>query len=525
MANRPPAPRDRVKPCDRVRVADGSTGTTAGGTVAGGERRRAVRNVGWSAVQKWFVRLAGVATFVVIGRLLGPEEIGLAALAMAAVGFLAVVADFGMSTFLVQAEAADRRTTSTVFWATLALGVAGAGLIVALAGPLAVALGEPDAAPVLRVLAAGLVLTTLTCVPAALLLREMRFRVMAMRGVAAAVVGAVVGIGLAVTGAGVWALVVQSLVQNAFSLVWFWVAARWRPALVCSPEVLRSIGRFGTTLLGINVVQALRDRSDQVLIGGVAGVEALGYWAVAARVVGLVHDVTMSVMDHVALPLFVRVRDDGARFTRAYETAVAMSTALLAPVLAVLAVVTPVLLPTLFGDRWGPSVLPAQVLCLAYVIGGMGYFNKAALLAFRRPGVAWWLALLTLVLHAAVVVLAAPHGLAAVAWAFSAEVAVVVVVSAVVLRRTVGVGARTYGRGAAALGAAAVALGPMVAADRALPGDGLLAAAVVGVVGLLAYLAVMLVVNRRLLREALADLRGLLPDRTPVSSPTAPPSR
>lgn len=472
------------------------------------ERQRAVRNVGWAAVQKWFVKLAGVATFVVIGRLLAPAEIGLATLAMATVGFLAVVADFGMSTYLVRAPDVDRRRTSTVFWSTLALGVLGAVLLAALAGPLAAVLGEPDAAPVLQALAAGLVVTTLTCVPAALLVREMRFSAMAARGVAAAVVSAVVGISLALAGAGVWALVAQSLAQNVFSLVWFWAAARWWPSVTVSREVLRDIWRFGSTVLGINLVQAVRDRADQLVVGGVAGIEVLGYWAVATRVLGLVHEVTMSVMDLVALPLFARMRGDLPRFTRAYETAGAMSTALLAPAVAVLAVVSPVVIPGLFGPQWEPSVLPAQILSIAYGIGAVGYFNRSALLAFDRAGTAWTVAVGSLAVHVGVLLVAAGSGLVALAWGFGLASALIVVGSAVVLRLTVGVGVRAYDRAVRSLLAAALSTVPMFLLTSTVPGWGgaLLAAAV----GALVYLGLMLLVNRRLVGEAVVDLRGLL---------------
>jgi hypothetical protein len=323
------------------------------------------------------------------GRLLAPSEIGLATLAVAVVGLLAVVADLGMTTFLVQADEADRRTTSTVFWTALGLGCLGAVLVALTAGPVSEALDEPAAAPVLRALAGGLVLTSLTVVPAALLLRGMRFRAMAGRGVGAALVSAAVGIALAVAGAGVWALVAQNLTQNAVSLVWFWALARWRPSLTFSRPVLREAWRFGSALLGINLVQALRDRADGVVIGSLGGLDLLGYWAVATRLLGLLHEVTMSVMDHVALPLFVRVRDDMPRFLRGFEAAGAMSTAALAPLVAVLAAVSPVLVPGLFGEQWVPSVLPAQLLAVAYGVGAVGYFNRSALLAFRRPRTAW----------------------------------------------------------------------------------------------------------------------------------------
>ncbi|MFC3688990.1 lipopolysaccharide biosynthesis protein [Aquipuribacter hungaricus] len=488
-------------------------------TAAGGERQRALRNVGWSAVQRWTVRLAGVVTFVVLGRLLEPGEIGLATLAVAVVGLLAVVADLGMTTFLVQADEADRRTTSTVFWTALGLGCTGAGLLALVAGPVAAALDEPDAAPVLRALAGGLVLTSLTVVPAALMLRAMRFRAMAGRGVGAALVSAAVGIGLAVAGAGVWALVAQNLVQNAVSLVWFWVAARWWPSATFSRPALREAWRFGSALLGINLVQALRDRADGVLIGSLGGLDLLGYWAVATRLLGLLHEVTMSVMDHVALPLFVRLRDDLPRFERGYETAGALSTAALAPLVAVLAAVSPVVVPGLFGQQWEPSVLPAQLLAVAYGVGAVGYFNRSALLAFRRSGTAWAVAVGSLVLHVVVLLVAAPAGLPVLAAALGAAQVLTVVGSAVVLRRTVGVGLRAYDRSVRALLCAAVSVGPMLLVTGTVPGWG--GAVLAGTVGLGIYAGLLWLVDRSLVREGVSDIRGILRRRATAVPATA----
>lgn len=473
------------------------------------ERQSALRSLGWSALQKWFVRLGGVVTFVVIGRLLEPAEIGLAALALAAVSFLSVVADFGMSTFLVQAHDAGRRTTSTVFWFALTLGCVAALLVAVAAAPFAALLGQPQAEPVLRVLAAGVVLTSLTSVPSALLRREMRFKALAMQGVGSAVVSAAVGISLAVAGAGVWALVVQHLAQNAFTLAWVWAASRWLPALTLSRATLGEIRRFGVPLLGITVLQAVRDRVDQFLVGGIAGVATLGYWTMATRILSLVNEVTMSVMDYVALPLFVRLREDHPRFARGYETAVGFSTAMLAPAVAVLAATSPVVIPALFGPQWQESILPAQLLCIGYAIGAAGYFTKPALLALGRAGVAWAVTGASLVLHVVIAALAVPHGLDVLAAAFSVEILLVVGGSALVLRRSLGLELDAYARAVRSLLAAAAAAAvmfPLMAHDRV---DGILGALAVALVGMAVYLAVMLLVNRSLVLEALRDARAM----------------
>ena len=106
--------------------------------------------VGWTAAQKWLVRISGVLTFVVLSRLLGPADIGLVALALAFLGVLGVVADLGAATFLVQTRSWDERTRNTTFWMTLGLSLAATALVVVLAAPLASLLGEPGSDPCSR---------------------------------------------------------------------------------------------------------------------------------------------------------------------------------------------------------------------------------------------------------------------------------------------------------------------------------------------------------------------------------------
>ena len=93
------------------------------------ELRAAVASgVGWTAAQKWSLKVAGVLTFVVLGRLLGPSDIGLATLALACLGVVGVVADLGVTTFLVQTGSWDEETRSPAFWTAIVVVVAPHGL-------------------------------------------------------------------------------------------------------------------------------------------------------------------------------------------------------------------------------------------------------------------------------------------------------------------------------------------------------------------------------------------------------------
>jgi O-antigen/teichoic acid export membrane protein len=473
-------------------------------------RTAAAVGVGWTAAQKWLVRLAGVLTFVVLSRLLSVSDIGLVALALAFLGVLGVIADLGAATFLVQTRSWDEPTRSTAFWTSLALSALAAGLVTALAGPLAGLLGEPGLAPVLRALAPILVLTASTAVPTAILQRALRFRELALREMAAAGTAAVAGIGLAVAGAGVWALVGQSLAQAVISTVLVWRMSAWRPTRQVSRTAFRELRRFGGPVLAINVMQAVRDRLEQFLLGTLLGVAALGYWTVAVRLLGLLVDVSVAVLDSVALPVFAATQESADRFRRAFEAAVSSTQVLLVPVLVILAVASPALLPWVFGPQWAPAIPPAQVLCLAYGVAGLAYFNRAALLAHGRSGVECLLTAASLGLHVALVVLVAPHGLTALAWAFCGEAVVTVLLGAGVLRGVLGVGFNTLRRAAVVLAAGLLATAVALAGGQALT-LGTAAAAVAGAgVAAVVLAAALWTTNATLLRRLADDVRRVM---------------
>jgi PST family polysaccharide transporter len=477
-------------------------------------RTRAIRGVGWTAVQRWTVRATGFLTFVVLSRLLEPAEIGLAALAVAIATSFSVFVDLGTSDYLVRAPDVESRTTSTVFWMQLGLAVALGGPLALFAHPLADAIGTPALAPVLQALTLLLPIYAATAVPAALLHRRLSFAALALRDVLAAVAGAVAGVTLALLGAGVWALVTQSLIQAIVSLIGVLLAARWRPRATFSRRTLSSVVRFGGPLLGVQVMQMVRDRADAFLIGGLLGPAALGIWTVATRLLAIVAEVSTSVLDAVALPVFSRLLGNAGKFREVHRTSVAYTTTLLVPVLVVVAVTSPVLVPLLFGEQWAPSAPLAQILCLAYAIGGLGYLNRAVLVAHGRVGVELALTSSTAVLHVVAVSATAPMGLTAVAWAAVGEALVAVLAGVWALRRAVGiprpvswVAVRVLLAGllgAAAGWAVTAAAGTGLWPDLVLPA--------VASVGCLAV--ALLLTNAALVRDIGRDARRLLPARS-----------
>ena len=189
---------------------------------------------------------------LVLARLLAPSDWGLAAMVLVFSGFVVVFTDNAFGTALIQRRKLYKGDRSTVFWISAggrsrprcSRGSPSSSL-------LADFYGEPDVRP-LFVGGLGRASSSARWERRRwrLLVRDMRFRRLELRQIAATLVGATTGITLAVKGYGAWAIVGQQLAEATTSTVLLWCVTPWRPSLRFSMASLRRLGGFAGIVFG-----------------------------------------------------------------------------------------------------------------------------------------------------------------------------------------------------------------------------------------------------------------------------------
>lgn len=369
----------------------------------------------WTAAQRWGVRVATAATFVVLGRTLSPSEFGVVALATVLVSLFGVFAEVGLTTYLVQAREVSQRLISSVFWSALGLSVCLAAAVALIAPAAARVLDTPDLTAPLQVLASTIVLHALSGTQTGLLKRRLQFKGIAVRALLATVVSCTVAVSLALGGAGVWALVAQSVSYAVVTALVLWRVSEWRPSMCFAWSEARAALGYGSSILLLELLSVMKRRGDVLVVGVVAGPVTLGLYAVAARVSALVLDTVVSVISTVSTPVFARLRDDLPRLRRAYLTAVDTSAAVMAPVLLLVAATAEIGLPLLMGDTWADAVPALQYLAIGGLMSTLVYFDRGLMLALGRQRLELVLAALTVGVGLLLVAVAARYGLAAAA--------------------------------------------------------------------------------------------------------------
>jgi O-antigen/teichoic acid export membrane protein len=348
-------------------------------------RSAALSGIGWTTAQTFGTRLITGCVFVVLARLLSPTSFGLVALAVVFVSLLEVFVEQGFAQAIIQRPDVRPGHLDSAFWACAVMGVVMTGACAALAGPIASVFGEPDLAPLLRVLGTSLLITGLSSIPQALLKRELRFRSLALRTTIGALAGGVAGVAAAIGGLEAWSLVIQILVQATVATTIIWLAVPWRPGLEVSWLHFHELFSFGINMIGINILTFLNRQSDDLLIAAFLGTRELGFYSVGYRILLLLTEVMTRTIDAVTLPTFSRVQHELDRLRSAYLMATRISSAVATPVYLALAALSPILIPTIFGAKWEPAVPVAQILAFIGVLQADLFFNDSVLIAVGKP--------------------------------------------------------------------------------------------------------------------------------------------
>lgn len=387
--------------------------------------QRAVVGVRWSAADQVFQQVIRLVLLLVLTRLLEPSAFGLLAMALVVVQLASFVTDLGTGAALIQRPAITPAHVTAATTLTVCVGLLLGGAVAAASPLIAAFFAEPQLTSVVAVMALNFPLLGLSYLPRDMLRRALLFRPLALNGVTAAAIGGAAGLALALSGAGVWALVAYSVIESFALAVMNWTAAasaglvpRW-PRLGADRRAMRDLVSFGGWVTAFKLLYCAQMNADSAVVGKVLGATALGFYSLAYRVMLYPLQKLADVLNAVALAAFARLQDDAAALRTAYQRALSAISLVCFPFSAGTAVTAPVLVPVVLGDTWVPAVLTLQVLCLNGPRMAVSRLSGSVFQAVGRPRLDAGCALLMLVVSVPALLVGARHGTVGVALGFT----------------------------------------------------------------------------------------------------------
>ena len=299
----------------------------------GGLARKAAAGAFWSVAQNLLTRVTAFVTVLILARLLSPSDFGVVAIASTLIPILQVVADLGITIYVLQHPAPTKLIYHTYFWISTSIALVGGAALFLTAPLIADLFGEPSAGPVMQGLAPTALLVTLGAVPQTILRRELRFKDVAVQSAIAAIISQAVAVTAAVAGLGVWALVLQTLTLQFLATLLAWIATRYKPAFQFSRSELRKMVGFGGNYVVSTGLQTAALLLVNFIITSTLGVAALGYLNIVQRLTRVVTDVVLSAVLQVSTVAFAMIRDSTERLRSGYLRSFSTMYTLLIPLM------------------------------------------------------------------------------------------------------------------------------------------------------------------------------------------------
>jgi O-antigen/teichoic acid export membrane protein len=327
--------------------------------------------------------ISALVTFVLAG-ILGPRDFGIISIGLIYIIFMQMFLDQGLASALIQKKELKQEHCDAVFWMNLTIGFIMVIVTIFVSGWWARINHAPDLARVLSVLSLCLPIEGLSIVQAAVVRREMDFRSLTIRSNVSALVGGVVGLGMAFAGFGVWSLVGQQLSRDLSALILLWKLSHWRPRMEFSWPHLKELLGFSVHSFvgGLGIFADLQ--ASSILLGLLFGPVAVGLYRLADRLMGSVVSMATTSIQGVSFPEFSRYQDQPEQLRKSTLACVRLSSIVTIPALVGMAMVSAPLLATL-GPKWVPATNVLRILCIQGMVFALSYFTGPLLTAIGKP--------------------------------------------------------------------------------------------------------------------------------------------
>ena len=341
----------------------------------------------WQLLERFGAEIVTFVVSIILARILDPVVYGTVALVTVITTILNVFVDSGFCSSLIQKKNPDSLDFSTVFYFNLLIAVVLYGGMFFAAKGIASFYGLPELVWVIRVLSLTLIFSAIKNCSKAYVAKHMQFKKYFFSTLGGTIAAAAIGIFMAYKGFGVWALVVQYVVNAFVDSVILFFAVKWKPKLEFSFKRLGSLFSFGWKLLFSSLTETICDNLRQLAIGKKYSTEDLAFYNRGhsfPQIIGT--NITASLLA-VLFPTFSSIQDDSKKVKETIRKSISISSYIVFPMMIGLAVVAEPMISILLTDKWLFCVPYLRMFCLFYALKCVDSTTGSVLKGTGKSGV------------------------------------------------------------------------------------------------------------------------------------------
>ncbi len=323
----------------------------------------------WIGAWRWSARLLGIASTIILARLLLPDDFGIVATGMIVVVFFDILVDLGTDKYLIRLSDPEREDYDTAWTLRLIVITAASTAIFISAAPMAVYFGDNRLINVIQLLAVASILRGFTNIGLTMYRRELQFGKIALLGLGQRLVGVTTTITLAFLLQSYWALVFGEIALRVAELVFSYAIHPYRPRFTIKRFSEQWV--FSKWIVARNLAAFLQGSSDQFVVAKFFGIEQIGLYSMAGRFAALP---TVNLISPMLAPIYsglAKKKEEPKALARNVLQVIGATWSVMLPAAALMATLSEPLVIAILGAKWQPAILLVAPLVFVAVASMM----------------------------------------------------------------------------------------------------------------------------------------------------------
>ncbi len=321
---------------------------------------------------------------MVLARILLPEDFGVVAILSTFTNIANTLVNNGLGSAIVQRKQTSQKDISTVFYVEVLIGLVAYSAIFFSAPFIADFYENPMITTYLRVFALSQLVSPLASIQIIVGKCRLDFKPSMFSSLCAVAVQAIVGISMALSGCGVWSLVISQVCQHVVRAAMLCVLTRWRPSLQFSFQSFKSLFSYSWKLFAGWMIGTLYQDAFSWIIGKAYDSTTLGYYNKGHSIPAIVNKIATQVTSAVMFSSMSKYQDDKAQMKTQTRNLISITCAMILPVMAGLAACANSLVHTVLTEKWLGAVPVIQIMCMPLALNIISTANMQPINASGR---------------------------------------------------------------------------------------------------------------------------------------------
>lgn len=341
----------------------------------------------WSAADAFLGQGVTFLIGIVLARMLSPYEYGLIGICLIFNTVLNGIVDSGFSNALIRKKDCTDDDYNTMFLTNLGISIVLYGLLFVSSPLVAHFFGREELIILVRATGLVLLFNALSITQVAILTKRIDFKTKTKASFISAILSGIVGIAMAYTGFGVWALVGQMLSKQFIYTLCLWVFNKWWPSLKFSISSFSYMWGFGWKLLVSGLLNNIWIQLNQVVVGKFYSPATLGQFTKSNEYANIFSSNLSGIIQRVSYPVLSELQDDKERMVEGYRRVIKMTMFITAICMFSLGAISEPLIYCMIGPQWHEAATFLPLICISMAFYPLHAINLNMLQVLGRSDI------------------------------------------------------------------------------------------------------------------------------------------